>query len=147
MMDPQKNDFPYEDMLQLPRPVSRKHRPMAREDRAAQFAPFAALTGFGAVISETARLTDAKIHLDGDQKAELDRRLSALLSLGAEGPVCEITYFTPDRSKAGGSYKSLVGRVRSLDSHRRRLIMADQSDVILDDIISIEAQIFNLAEE
>lgn len=144
-MSEDKN-FPYEDIIDLPRHISTKHRPMERQNRAAQFAPFAALVGFGAAITETARLTDGRPVLDDDKKADLDRRLTLLLSLG-DAPVCTVTYFRNDDRKEGGSFVSQTGRIVRRDMGRKRIVMDDQSTISSDDIVAIESDIFNISED
>ena len=98
----------YDDIIDLPHPTSARHPRMPMRDRAAQFSPFAALTGHGAAIAETARLTDQKIELAEDEKAVLDQKLRLLLETGGEGT---FTWFLPDAKKEGGSYAGAVGRV------------------------------------
>lgn len=97
--DKEKN---YEDIINLPHHVSPVHPPMPLSDRAAQFAPFAALTGYGDVIKETARQTDRKPELTEEEKQELDYKLQMAVSLPGEKPAVTITYFVPDKKKAGG---------------------------------------------
>ena len=97
--DKKKN---YEDIINLPHYVSPVHPPMPLSDRAAQFAPFAALTGYGDVIKETARQTDRKPELTEEEKQELDYKLQMAVSLPGEKPAVTITYFVPDKKKAGG---------------------------------------------
>ena len=96
--------FPYEDILHLPHPTSKKHPRMSMEERAAQFSPFAALTGFGGVIQETGRLTDRRVELGESDRAELERTLNFLDSQEEEHPLVQVTYFLPDERKEGGSY-------------------------------------------
>ena len=114
----------YEDMLKLPHPVSRRHKRMDRLDRAAQFAPFAALTGHGAAIDEEARLTDLAAILEEDRMAELDRAIRE--SVGKQ--VC-ITYFQPDERKAGGKYVTVAGVLKKIDEYEGVLVMEDGTKV------------------
>ena len=126
-----------EDILSLPRPVSQKHARMSMSDRAAQFAPFAALTGFDALVEERARLTQARRELDEGEKAALDERLRAI---GARLPAeAEITYFVPDRRKAGGAYVTARGRVRRLDPVARMVYMDDGTAIPVEDICAVTA--------
>ena len=95
---------PYDDIINLPHPTSTKHPRMPMSDRAAIFSPFAALTGHAAAIQETARLTDQRIELDEDTKAELDRKQKILMDYIADQPEVTITWFCPDEKKSGGAY-------------------------------------------
>ena len=115
----------YDDILHLPHPTSKKHPRMPISDRAAIFSPFAALTGHAAAIQETARLTDQKIELDEDTKAELDRRQAILLEHIAEQPEVTITWFCPDEKKSGGAYVVTVGRLKRVDETAGTLRLAD----------------------
>lgn len=107
--------FPYEDILHLPHPTSKKHPRMSMEERAAQFSPFAALTGFGGVIQEAGRLTDRRVELGESDRAELERTLNFLDSQEEEHPLVQVTYFLPDERKEGGSYVTVTGRLKRID--------------------------------
>ena len=133
---------PYDDLLDLPHPTSAKHPRMPLSDRAAQFSPFAALSGHGAAIAETARLTDRRIELDEDAKAELDRKQKLLLALIAEQPEITVTWFQPDEKKEGGRYVTTTGRLKRTDETRRVLLLADQTAIPLEDILAIEGDCF-----
>lgn len=133
---------PYDDILDLPHPTSAKHPRMPLSDRAAQFSPFAALSGHGAAIAETARLTDRRIELDEDAKAELDRKQKLLLALIAEQPEITVTWFQPDEKKEGGRYVTTTGRLKRIDEARRVLLLADQTAIPLDAIMGIESDAF-----
>ena len=93
----------YDDIIDLPHHVSETHPPMSRADRAAQFSPFAALTGYDAAVRETARMTERRIELDEGVKAELNARLNCILEHLSEHPQVSITYFMPDEKKSGGA--------------------------------------------
>ncbi len=127
----------YEDMISLPHPVSRNHPPMPVGDRAAQFAPFAALTGYEAAVEEAARLTENKTELDGDRIEELDRELRWLRDHIKERPEAEIVCFKADERKAGGSFVTVSGRVRKIDEYEGKLIMADGSVIAIENIYEI----------
>lgn len=130
----------YEDILHLPHHVSAKHPQMAAIDRAAQFSPFAALTGYGDALDETARLTDARAELDEDEKLELDRRLQWAMEQKSE---VHITYFVPDRQKAGGSYVTAAGVLQKINECDHTVHMTDGRDIPIDEIIQIAGDIFS----
>jgi len=128
----------YDDIIDLPHHVSaeRPHMPMI--ERAAQFSPFAALTGYGAAVEETARLTDEKPELDEEQKQRIGRRLSELQSRLREEPAAAVTYFVPDTRKSGGKTVSLTGTVKKVDELGRTLLMADGTVIPFDDLYALE---------
>lgn len=111
----------YKDMLHLPHPVSSTHPRMSLQDRAAQFSPFAALTGYDDALKETARLTDRFIELDEDRKQEIDRQIGYLQQHMGEAVTVKITYFVPDARKDGGAYNTLEGCVQKIDENSRSL--------------------------
>lgn len=130
----------YKDMIYMDRPISKKHTPMPLENRAAQFAPFAALTGYDDAVSETSRLTVNKIELSEEKKAELDLTLSNLNSVITTRPKASITYFVPDTLKSGGDYVTISANIRKIDTVSRTIILMDRSVIAIDDIISIEPE-------
>ena len=129
---------PYDDMLNLPHPTSARHPRMSLSDRAAQFAPFAALSGHSAALVETARLTDRRLELDEDQKAALDLKQQMLMDRIGEHPDVAVTWFQPDGKKDGGRYVTTTGRLKRIDEVERVLVMEDKTTVPLDDVISID---------
>lgn len=129
---------PYDDMLNLPHPTSRRHPQMSLSDRAAQFAPFAALSGHSAALVETARLTERRIELDEDVKAALDLKQQMLMDRIDEHPDVAVTWFQPDGKKDGGRYVTTTGRLKRIDEVERVLVMEDKTTVPLDDVISID---------
>lgn len=141
----------YDDILYLPHPVSRRHPQMSLQDRAAQFAPFAALTGHDEAVKETARLTDSRVELDEGQRERLDQRLSLLLKTMDENPgqepVITVTYFKPDEKKDGGTYVPVCGRVKKVDGYRRELVLKDGTALPMDDIAAMEGEVFNGVED
>jgi len=115
---------------------------MSMLDRAAQFSPFAALTGYDAAIRETGRRTEQRIELDEDAKAVLSDRLRLLHAHLEESPTVQITYFVPDACKEGGAYVTVTGCVRVIDLHRRVLRMADGSAIPMGELLRIEGELF-----
>ena len=132
----------YDDIIDLPHPTSPKHPHMPVSDRAAQFAPFAALTGYDAAIREAARKTDRKIEPDENARTVLDLKQQILLHAAPDQPTVTITRFVPDEQKDGGAYISLSGHFRSIDPVRRRLILTDGTAIPLDDILNLESDLF-----
>ena len=129
------NSHKYDDIIGLPHPVSAKHPQMAREDRAAQFSPFAALTGYDDAISETQRLTETKRELDEEVKERLNEKI-------AEHPVVKITYFKEDGKKDGGAYLTITGVVRKVKEFEKILQMEDGTEIPVADISGIEGEIY-----
>ena len=136
----------YDAILHLPHHVSKKHPPMPMADRAAQFAPFAALTGYDSAIKETGRLTDERIELDEGALTALNMRYQLLMDALNEAPKVTITYFQPDERKAGGKYVSAVGAVKKIDDFERRITMQDGAKIPMDDVLSIEGELFSVLE-
>lgn len=130
----------YDDIINLPHPVSQRHPQMPLADRAAQFSPFAALTGLDAALQETARLTDQRITLDEYEQAELDKTLQALREAAPQHPAVEITYFQPDARKAGGQYVTSVGHVKRIAEYEQQLILTDGTSIPLAEIIAAAMQ-------
>jgi len=128
----------YDDIIDMPHHVSPKRSKMSNYDRAAQFSPFAALTGYDGVIRETARLTDTKIELDEGGKALLDEKLRALLEIIEEQPRASFTCYQPDERKLGGAYVTLSGRVKKIDPITRSVILTDGTLIPIDRIYGIE---------
>ena len=127
----------YTDILNLPHPTSKKHPRMTRTARAAQFAPFAALTGYNEAIKETSRLTDEQLDLDDTEKDQLNEKLQLLRqNLPRQLPIT-ITFFIPDTQKTGGSYQTITGSVKKIQEYERRLIMTDGTIIPLDAIIGL----------
>ena len=133
---------PYDDMIDLPHPTSKKHPRMSMRDRAAIFSPFAALSGHGAAIAETARLTDRRMELDEDTKAELDQRQAVLLEHIEEQPEVTVTWFQPDERKDGGAYLTVTGRLKKIDEAGRTLTLLDGTSVPLEDVVRLESDCF-----
>jgi hypothetical protein len=137
---------PYEDMLDLPHPVSRVHPQMPLKDRAAQFAPFAALTGHGDAIAEQARLTDARPQLDETMQADLDGKMQLIRESLHRQPVVTVTYFVPDERKSGGSIHQVSGTVKRILMYEHQLVLTDGTQIPIDDILGIEGALFRFME-
>ena len=129
---------PYNDILPLPHPVSRKHPRMAVADRAAQFSPFAALTGYDDAVREAARLTDRRLELDEYEQQALNDRLQQILSRLPKQPVVRITYFRPDSCKEGGAYVTVNGVIKRLDTVEREIRLVDGTRIPIEDIWDID---------
>lgn len=133
---------PYDDIIHLPHPTSENHPRMSRADRAAQFSPFAALTGHGAAIRETARLTDRQAELSEDIRAELDRKQALLLERLAEQPEITVTWFCPDEKKDGGAYITTRGRLKKIDLSARRMVLTDGTEIALEEVADLQSELF-----
>lgn len=128
----------YDDIIMLPRHVSKTHPPMPAADRAAQFAPFAALTGHYDAVKETARLTEERVELDESCKAVLDGKLQDIRRRLGEEPAVTVTYFVPDERKSGGSYETAAGCVRKIDEYERVLVLTDGTRIPVSELLEIE---------
>ena len=136
----------YDEIMGLPHHVSKTRPQMPMSDRAAQFAPFAALTGYDSAIKETGRLTVERIELDVEALSALDMKYQLLMEALDEAPEVTITYFQPDERKAGGKYVSAVGAVKKIDDFERRITMRDGAKIPMDDVLSIEGELFSVLE-
>ena len=133
------NSHDYDDIINLPHHTSAVRPRMPMADRAAQFSAFQALTGYGAAVKETERLTDKRIELDEYEKAMLDHTLQMILESKTK-PEVTITYFQPDARKAGGRYVSVTGTIRKTDSYNRIIFLADKTKIPMDEVYEIEIQ-------
>ena len=130
----------YDDIINLPHHVSKTRNPMSLYNRAAQFAPFAALTGYDDAIEETARLTETKVELSDELKNDLNQKINFIKNNIKVHPEITIKYFVRDNKKSGGIYKSLTSIIKKVDDFNKCLIFADNTNVYFDDIISITWQ-------
>lgn len=133
----------YDDIINLPHHESTKHPKMPALDRAAQFQPFAALSGHDAAVRETARLTEDRMELDENQKEELDVHLQLLREQLAQKPQAGITYFVPDAKKDGGAYITITGTILKIEQDRHQVIMENGTVIPINDIYGIESQVFD----
>lgn len=124
---------PYDDIIDLPHPTSERHPRMPMANRAAQFSPFAALTGYGDAVRETARITDRRVELTEAEKSVLDVKLQQL----APGASAEITYFQPDGKKEGGTYLTVTGVVKRIDNGE--IVLTDTRKIPIEDIVEVQS--------
>ena len=136
-----KDIHEYDDIINLPHHQSSTRLHMSVHDRAAQFSPFAALTGYEAAVSETARLTEGKIDLDEDAREALDEKLQ-FLQESAGGQQVSVTYFQPDIRKKGGAYLTVSGIIKKVNNYERVIVMEDGTSISVDDILDIQSDIF-----
>ena len=133
----------YEDIIDLPHHVSATRQRMSISDRAAQFAPFAALTGYDGVIEETVRLTDSQDETNDENVALLNKKLVLLKERESEQSYIEVTYFIPDEKKAGGRYETVYGYLKTIDEINGTLTLRDRRQIPFDRIRSLDSTVFN----
>lgn len=132
----------YDDIINLPRHISKKHPRMSLEARSAQFAPFAALTGYDEVINETARLTSERKEIDEELKMILNNKLKIIQEKLATKPEITFKYFIPDIKKDGGEYVTKKGNVIKIDKYKEIIILQDETEIYISEIIEITGDIF-----
>lgn len=132
-----KKSGKYDDIINLPHYVSKKYPRMSLEARSAQFAPFAALTGYDEAIRETSRLTNKKIEISEELKAILDERLLFIKLQIQSKPIVTVTYFVPDSKKDGGKYLTVTGRVLKIDEYKQKIVMENKIEIPILEIIEI----------
>ena len=159
MNEDNKDKHQYQDMIHLPHHVSDHHEPMSVPDRAAQFSPFAAVTGYDGAVKETARLTDQRIELDEIEKAKLDEKLRIVqeqlsrqkeLSKSEQTIISqeiEIVFFEPDELKAGGTYITKSGNVKKIDGYEHAVVMQDGTKILIEEIVDISGEMFQLLDD
>ena len=128
----------YDDIIDLPHHVSTTHHRMSMLERAAQFQPFRALTGYEDAVRETARLTDDRVELTEDEKALLDGKLQRLADNLASHPLVTVTYFQPDKKKAGGAYVTATGQLKKIDDFAGVLVLQGGERIVMEDILDIQ---------
>ena len=134
----------YNEIMGLPHHVSMTRPQMPMSDRAAQFAPFAALTGYDDAVRETGRLTDNKIELEESSLSELNAKLQLLRESLADAPEITFTYFKPDERKAGGAYLTTTGTVKKIDEYERQIVLQDGTKLPMDNILDMEGELFSI---
>ena len=137
-----ESETKYVDIIGLPHHTSPTRPRMSVSARAAQFAPFAALTGYGAAVDETARITDDRIVLDENAKAMLDGKLQIIAEHLNDLPEVTFTYFEPDKKKSGGAYCSVTGQVKEIDEFARIVKLEDGTKIPIQQIYGIESELF-----
>ena len=136
----------YNEILDLPHHVSKVHPPMSMADRAAQFSPFAALTGFDAAIAESGRLTQTQIELDEEALTALNRKFQFLMEHLKEAPEVQFVFFQPDDRKSGGMYRTISGAVKKVEEFERQIVLQDGQKLPMDCILEMTGDIFRLTE-
>lgn len=135
-----KND--YSDIINHPHYVSKTRPQMSELERAAQFSPFAALTGYDAAIKETGRLTDERIELGEETKALLDMKQQYLFDMISDQPEIAVTYFVPDGKKSGGEYITVTGNLKRIDEYERQMLFTNGKKIPMDEVVDIESDLF-----
>lgn len=134
--------FPYEDIVNLPRHISKVHPQATMADRAARFSPFAAISGYEDMVKEAARVTEERIDITDATKELLNEKLNMIIEFVDEAPEVTITYFEPDKKKDGGAYISITGTVKRIDEYERIVLMSDDKKIRIDEIYAIESDLF-----
>ena len=141
-----KYEHNYDDIINMEHHVSKKHPPMSLYARSSQFAPFAALTGYEDAVKETARETIEQIDIDDEIKCILDSKIQILTEQIKNKPEVSITYFLHDLKKDGGAYITIEGIVKKIDTYNQNIILADKTEISINDIIDISGEIFKIIE-
>ena len=134
--------FPYEDIVNLPPHISKRHPQPSMMDRAARFAPFAAITGYEEMVLEEARVTEERVDLDEGALSLLNEKLNMIREFLDEEPEVTITYFEPDKKKSGGAYISITGIVKRIDEYEHLVIMRDGAKIFIDSIYDLQSELF-----
>ena len=136
------DNFPYEDIINLPPHISKRHPQPSMMDRAARFAPFAAITGYEEMVLEEARVTEEQIHLDEDAVALICEKINMIQEFIDGEPEVKITYFEPDKKKSGGAYITITGTPKCVNEYEQFLIMTDGKKIKFDSIYRLESDLF-----
>ena len=134
------SEHKYDDIINLEHHISKTHKQMSMQNRAAQFAPFAALTGYEEAVKETARFTEKKIELDEELNNILDEKLRLIQSQIKNTPEITVTYFVPDDKKRGGKYQKITGKIKKIDDYNKFIIFTDGKCISIKDIIDISGE-------
>ena len=134
--------FPYEDIVNLPRPISKNHPQPTMSDRAARFAPFAAITDYEAMVLEEARETEKRIVPDENALSLLNEKLNILQEFPDKISEIKVTYFIPDKKKSGGAYVTVKGSIKKIDPYEKLLILSDEKQIPIEDIYKLESEFF-----
>lgn len=132
----------YSDIINHPHYVSKTRPQMSEIERAAQFSPFAALTGYDAAIKETGRLTDERLELGEETKALLDMKQQYLFDMISDQPEIAVTYFVPDEKKSGGEYITVTGNLKRIDEYERQMLFTNGKKIPMDEVVDIESDLF-----
>ena len=133
----------YDDIINLPNPMPTCIPRMSALDRAAQFAPFAALTGYEAVVAEAARLTHDRLELSEDMKIILNDKMQMIVDNIDKEPFVTVRYFVPDKRKAGGAYVEVSGIVKEIDEYERCIVMTDGIKIPIEQVRAIDGELLN----
>ena len=131
----------YDDIINMPHHVSHSRPRMSNYDRAAQFSPFAALTGYDDAVKETERLTDIKLELTDDEKSVLNEKIQLIVENSDENTIVTVTYFEPDKLKDGGKYLTKIGKIKEIDQIERKIVFEDKSSIKIDFLKNITSPI------
>ena len=134
--------FPYEDIVNLPPHISKRHPQPSMMDRAARFAPFAAITGYEEMVLEEVRVTEERVDLDEGTLSLLNEKLNMIQEFLDEEPEVTIMYFEPDKKKSGGAYVNITGIVKRIDEYEHFVIMTDGKKIRIEDIYAIGSDLF-----
>ena len=137
---------PYEDIINLPPHISKKHPQPTMLERAARFSPFAAITGYEEMVKEAARVTDKRVELDESSKEILNEKLLFVMEMFDEDTVVNITYFIPDKLKSGGVYKTVSGTIKRIDEYEGNILLKDGTKIPLSELYEIDGEMFNSNE-
>lgn len=132
----------YNDIVNLSHHVSQKHIQMSIEERAAQFAPFAALTGFSEEIKEAERLTNERKAIDENLREKLDRKLQIIKNILHINPLVTFTYFVNDLKKEGGDYITVTEKVKRINNYKKVIVLENNIEIPISEIIDITGEIF-----